>query len=161
MMKRNAIVLAFLFIGLFHVQVFAQDEGDEVTEEEMQKFAAMEANFNSYIQVKQDSLVEMIKTDEELGGAARYNEIKAAWGDEEKLAEINITEEEKGAFQSIQDYVDNLGKDASQYKKDMIMDNEVLGAATYNKVMKAMSEDPSIKDKVDSMIAEIKKDKIE
>jgi translation initiation factor 2B subunit (eIF-2B alpha/beta/delta family) len=158
MMKRKFIVLAFLMIGLISMQAIAQDtEEEEVTEDEMRKFAAMEDDFNAYLQVRQDSLVTMIKSDETLGGAARYNEIKAAWGDEEKLSEIEITDEEREAFQKIQDYVDNLGQDASQYKKDKIMDPEVLGAATYNKVMKAMSSDPSVKEKIDSMISEMRK----
>jgi len=100
--------------------------------------------------------VNMIKSDETIGGAGRYNEIKAAWGKEDKLAEINITEEEKAAYQNIQDFMDSLGEDVKNYKVELIMDAEVLGAATYNKVTKAMSADPSLKEKVDSQITELK-----
>ncbi|AFL85200.1 hypothetical protein Belba_2655 [Belliella baltica DSM 15883] len=155
-MKR-VFVLAFLLLGLMSVQVNAQEVSEEVTEEEMMKFAAMEANFLEFMAGKQAEVEEMIKTNEIIGeGGARYNEIKAAWGNEEKLAEIEITEEETAEYQRIQDFIASLGDVAREYKTDLIMDAEVLGAATYNKVNKAMKENPEVKAKVDSLIAEMK-----
>lgn len=156
MMKR-VFVLAFLMLGMISVQVNAQGDAEEVTVEEMEKFALMEAKFAKFIQNKQAEMEEMIKSNDIIeGGGARYNEIKAAWGNEEKLAEINVTEEEKAEFQRIQDFIASIGDDARQYKTDLIMDQEVLGAATYNKVNKAIKEDPEVKEKVDSLIAEYK-----
>ncbi|MFD2033770.1 hypothetical protein ACFSKL_03155 [Belliella marina] len=156
-MKR-VFVLAFLMLGMMSVQANAQEESEEVTEEEMMKFAAMEANFAAFIAGKQAEMEEMIKSNEVIeGGGARYNEIKAAWGNDEKLAEINATDEEKAEFQRIQDFIGSIGESAKEYKTDLIMDAEVLGAATYNKVNKAMKENPEIKDKVDTLIAEMKK----
>jgi len=35
------------------------------------------------------------------------------------------------------------------------MDAETLGAATYNKVRRAMSADPSVKDKINNLVAEL------
>ncbi|MCH7403229.1 hypothetical protein ACFOUP_09135 [Belliella kenyensis] len=155
-MKR-VFVLAFLMLGMISVQVNAQGDAEEVTVEEMEKFALMEAKFAKFIQNKQAEMEEMIKSNDIIeGGGARYNEIKAAWGNEEKLAEINVTEEEKAEFQRIQDFIASIGDDARQYKTDLIMDQEVLGAATYNKVNKAIKEDPEVKEKVDSLIAEYK-----
>lgn len=153
---KKVFVLAFFLLGILSVNTMAQDAPEEVTEEEIQKFAAMEEAVANYLQEKQDQLVEMIKTDEALGGAARYNEIKGAWGKEDELAEINITDEEKEAFQKIQDFMDSLSEDVKNYKVEMIMDAEKLGAGTYNKIMKAMSADPSVKEKVDSLISELK-----
>ncbi|MCH7412227.1 hypothetical protein MM213_01930 [Belliella sp. R4-6] len=156
-MKR-VFVLAFLMLGMMSVQVNAQDESEEVTEEEMMKFAAMEANFAAFIAGKQAEMEDMIKSNEIIeGGGARYNEIKAAWGNDEKLAEINITEEEKAEYQRIQDFIGSIGESAREYKTDLIMDADVLGAATYNKVNKAIKENPEVKEKVDTMIAEMKK----
>ena len=120
------------------------------------KFAVMEESTAAFLQEKQDNLVEMIKTDEALGGATRYNEIKGAWGNDEKLAEINITEEETTAFQKIQDFVDSLGKEVVKFKTEIIMDADLLGAGTYNKVKKAMDTDPSVKEKIDTLITELK-----
>ncbi|WP_373496179.1 hypothetical protein [Aquiflexum sp.] len=153
---KKVFVLAFFLLGMLSVNTMAQEASEEVTEEEIQKFAVMEEAVANYLQEKQDQLVEMIKNDEALGGAARYNEIKGAWGNEEKLSEIKITDEEKEAFQKVQDFMDSLSEDVKQFKVDMIMDAETLGAATYNKIMKAMSADPSVKEKVDSRITELK-----
>lgn len=156
MMKR-VFVLAFLMLGMMSVQVNAQEESEEVTEEEMMKFATMEANFLGFMAGKQAEVEEMIKSNEIIeGGGARYNAIKAAWGNDEKLAEIEITDEESAEYQRIQDFIASLGDVAREYKTDLIMDAEVLGAATYNKVNKAMKENPEIKAKVDSLVTELK-----
>ncbi|MCH6200954.1 hypothetical protein MMU07_15315 [Aquiflexum sp. LQ15W] len=153
---KKVFLLAFLFMGIMSVRSFAQEATEEVTEEEILKFATMEESVANFLAEKQEELVEMIKGDSTLGGAARYNEIKAAWGKEDKLAEIKITEAEKAAFQKIQDFMDSLGESVKNYKVDFIKDAEKLGAATYNKVMKAKSADPSINEKINSMIAALK-----
>lgn len=153
---KKVFVLAFFLLGIMSVNTMAQDAAEEVTDEEIQKFAAMEEAVANYLQEKQDQLVDMIKNDETIGGAARYNEIKSAWGNEDKLSEINLTEEEREAYQKIQDFMDSLSEDVKKFKVDMIMDAETLGAGTYNKIMKAMSADPSVKEKVDSLISELK-----
>lgn len=154
-MKR-VFVLAFLMLGIFSVQSFAQEASEEVTEEEMVKYAAMEAKVQVYIQDKQTTMEEMIKNNEVLGGGARYNELKGAWGNDEKLAEIEATDEEKAAFEEIQNYIDSIGDEVKEYMTGLIMDKEVLGAATYNKVRKAMSADPAVKEKINSLITEMK-----
>lgn len=154
-MKR-VFMLAFLLLGIFSVQSFAQEASEEVTEEEMVKYAAMEAKVQAYIQDKQTTMEEMIKNNEVLGGGARYNEIKGAWGNDEKLAEIEASDEEKAAFEEIQNYIDSIGDEVKEYMTGLIMDKEVLGAATYNKVRKAMSADPAVKEKINSLITEMK-----
>ncbi|MBW3468483.1 hypothetical protein [Arthrospiribacter ruber] len=155
-MKR-IFLLALLMFGVFSVQTFAQEEAeDELTEEEMMKYASMEVKVQNYIQEKQTTMETMIKENETLGGGARYNELKAAWGDEEKLAEINATEEEKEAYAEIQAYIDSIGDEVKEYMTGLIMDAEVLGAATYNKVRRAMSADPSVKEQIDGMISELR-----
>lgn len=160
-MKR-IFLLALLMFGVFSVQTFAQEEAeDELTEEEMMKYASMEVKVQNYIQEKQTTMETMIKENETLGGGARYNELKAAWGDEEKLAEINATEEEKEAYAEIQAYIDSIGDEVKEYMTGLIMDAEVLGAATYNKVRRAMSADPSVKEQIDGMVSEMKEQGVE
>ncbi|RZS97082.1 hypothetical protein [Cecembia calidifontis] len=153
---KKLFLLAFLMLGIFSVQSFAQDESEELTEEEMLKYAAMEAKVQAFIKEKQTTMEEMIKNNEALGGGARYNEIKGAWGKEDKLAEIEITEEERAAFAEIQSYIDAIGDEVKEYMTGLIMDQEVLGAATYNKVRRAMNADPAVKEKINSLVAELK-----
>jgi hypothetical protein len=152
---KKLFVLALLMLGVLSVPGFAQ-EAEELTEEEMVKYAAMEAKVQAFIQEKQSTMEEMIKENEVIGGGARYNELKAAWGNEEKLSAIDATEEEKAAYAEIQNYIDSISDEVKEYMTDLIMDQEVLGAATYNKVRKAMSANPSVKDKIDSLVAELK-----
>jgi ribosome-associated translation inhibitor RaiA len=149
-------LVVFLMMGLVYMNAIAQNSGDEINEEELLKYATVEDSTAAYLEGKQNELENMIKNDETLGGAARYNQFKAAWGNEQKLEEINATAEEKEAYQKIQSAIENLGKDVVKYKTELIMNPEVLGAATYNKVKKAMDADPSVKEKVNSLIAELK-----
>lgn len=154
---KKLLVTAFLLLGILNVQGFAQ-EAEELTEEEITKYAAMEAKVQTFIEEKQTTMETMIKENEVIGGGARYNELKAAWGNEEKLTEISATEEEKAAYTEIQNYIDSIGDEVKEYMTGLIMDKEVLGAATYNKVRKAMSADPSVKEKIDALVAQIKED---
>lgn len=152
---KKLFLLAFLMLGMVSVQSYAQDESEELTEEEMVKYAAMEAKVQAFIKDKQTTMEEMIKTNETLGGGARYNELKGAWGDDEKLAEIEATDEEKEAFAEIQEYIDAIGDEVKEYMTGLIMDAEILGAATYNKVRRAMGADPAVKDKISNLVAEL------
>ncbi|WP_291784921.1 hypothetical protein [Cecembia sp.] len=152
---KKLFLLAFLMLGMISVQSYAQDESEELTEEEMVKYAEMEAKVQAFIKDKQTTMEEMIKTNETLGGGARYNELKGAWGDDEKLTEIEATDEEKEAFAEIQEYIDAIGDEVKEYMTGLIMDAETLGAATYNKVRRAMSADPAVKDKISNLVAEL------
>lgn len=153
---KKVFLLTFLIAGIISANCLAQEASDVVTEEEILKFATMEESVANFLAERQIELVEMIKGDSTLGGAARYNEIKAAWGKEDKLAEIKITEEEKAAFQKIKDFMDSLGESVKNFKVDFIKDPEKLGAATYNKIMKAKSADPILNEKINTMITLLK-----
>lgn len=159
---KKLFVLAFLLFGVIGFTVQAQDEAAEVpTEEELAKFAAMEDSVMAFYELKNEELVAMIKDNEVIDGAARYNEIKDAWEDEEKMAEIEITDEEKGAYEAILEFMGSLGNEVRDLKIGLIKNDEILGVATYNKVNKAIKENPEIKEKVDMMMAELKEKRSE
>lgn len=154
-MMKKVVACAFIVTLFFSLSAFAQENADAITEEEMKKYATMEVMVSAFTQEKQDKLVEMIKENETIGGGARYNEIKAAWGKEDKMTEIAVSDEERAAYAAIQTYIDSIGEEVKEYMISLIKDPEILGAATYNKVKKAMA-DPSIKSQIDGMIAELK-----
>ncbi|KEO73999.1 hypothetical protein [Anditalea andensis] len=157
-MKR-LFVLAIMMAGLLNLNAIAQETAapsDEITEEELEKFAMMEDSVMSFYESKNAELVDMIKNNEAIDGAGRYNEIKAAWGNEEKMEAANITAEEQAAYQEILDFTESLADEVRTLKTDLIMDKDFLGASTYNKINKAMKEDPAVKERVDSKIAELK-----
>lgn len=144
----------FAFLGFAS---FAQSaEEDVVTDEDLTKYANVEVMTSTYVENKTEELRNMILNNEVIDGGARYNEIKAAWGDEAKMAEAKVTEEEKAAYQAIKDFQDSLQDSVKDYKTELIMDDEILGAGTYNKVLAATKEDPAVKEKLDTMIAEMK-----
>lgn len=155
-MKR-LMVLAFLMVGLLNLNVYAQEEKEEeITEEELVKFATMEDSVMAFYEAKNEELVEMIKNNEVIDDAGRYNDIKAAWGNEEKLAEIELTPEEKTAYEDILASMSTLSDEVRELKISLIKNDEILGVATYNKVNKAYKEDPEVKEKVDSLTADLK-----
>lgn len=143
----------FAFLGL---TAFAQEADEQVTDEDLKKYATVEVMTSNFVDSKTEELRNMILNNEKIDGGARYNEIKAAWGDEAKMTEANITEEEKVAFQAVKDFQDSLQESVKEYKTELIMDDEILGAGTYNKVLAATKADPSVKEKLDSMIEEMK-----
>jgi hypothetical protein len=152
----------WMFLALFgglSVGAFAQEAGsEEVSEEDLKKYAAMEVKTAQFVAAKTDELRKMIVENEIFQGGARYNEIKAAWGDEAKMTEANVTDEEKAAYQAVQDFQSSLTDTVKEYKTELIMDEEVLGAGTYNKVLAATKEDPAIKEKLDQLINELKEE---
>lgn len=150
------MVLTFLMAGLFSVNSFAQEATDEeITDDELLKFATMEDSVTAFYESKNEEIIEMIKSHEVIE-PGRYNEIKAAWGNEEKLSGIELTEEEKTAYEGILSAMDSVKEEVTELKVNLIKDDEVLGIATYNKVNKAYKEDPEIKEKVDSLTTELK-----
>lgn len=144
----------FAFLGLTS---FAQEaEENVVTDEDLAKYANVEVMTSNYVVAKTEELRGMILENDVIDGGARYNEIKAAWGDEAKMAEAEVTDEEKAAYQEIEDFQNSLQDGVKDYKTELIMDEEILGAGTYNKVLAAIKADPAVKEKIDTMIAEMK-----
>jgi hypothetical protein len=148
MMRKFMLFGIFLSLGL---AAHAQD-AEVVTDEELTKFANVEVMTSTYVDEKTEELRNMILNNEKIDGGARYNEIKAAWGDEAKMAEAKVTDEEKAAYQAVQDFQDSLQESVKEYKTELIMDDKILGAGTYNKVNSAIKADPALKAKLDGMI---------
>lgn len=153
---KTLFVSAFLMLSFISVGVFAQEESEIVTDEEIEKFAVMEDSVMAFYEKKNVELIEMIKNNEVIDGAARYNEIKGAWDNEEKLAEIEITESETAAYEEILAFMGSLGDEVRELKIELIKNDDILGVPTFNKVNKAMKEDPEVKEKVESLQAELK-----
>ncbi|MFT7203777.1 MAG: hypothetical protein ACI8YP_002258 [Algoriphagus sp.] len=149
MMKK--FMLFGIFISFLGLAAHAQDV-EEVTDEELTMFANVEVMTSNYVDEKTEVLRNMILNNEKIDGGARYNAIKAAWGDEAKMSEAKVTEEEKEAFQAVKDFQDSLQESVKTYKTELIMDGTILGAGIYNKVNGAIKEDPALKAKLDGMI---------
>jgi len=159
---RKILMFLMLFGGL-SIAAFAQEESaqNEVTDEDLKKFANVEVLTVEYVENKTEELKNMILNNEVIAGGARYNEIKAAWGNSAKEEEIKLTEEERGAYKAIKDFQDSLQQSVVEYKTELIKNEEVLGVSIYNKVNTAIKANPVLKEKLDQMILSMKEKKSE
>lgn len=151
------LLLSAFFLSFFGMISYAQEATEgPVTDEELTQYATVEVMTSQYVEQKTEELRNMILNNEVIDGGARYNEIKAAWGDDAKMTEANVTEEEKTAYQAILDFQGGLQQSVVDYKTGLITDSDVISVSVYNKVLGALKEDPSMKEKLDNLIAELK-----
>ena len=157
------ILMSFILFAGVSLGASAQQETvqSEVTDEDLKKFATVEAMTVAYVEKKTEELKNMIINNEVIEGGARYNEIKAAWGNAAKEEEIKLTEEERTAYKAIKDFQDSLQQSVVNYKTELIKNDEVLGVSIYNKVNTAVKANPAMKEKLDQMILSLKEKKPE
>lgn len=155
------ILMSFILFAGVSLGASAQQETvqSEVTDEDLKKFATVEAMTVEYVEKKTEELKNMILNNEVIAGGARYNEIKAAWGNAAKEEEIKLTEEERTAYKAIKDFQDSLQQSVVNYKTELIKNDEVLGVSIYNKVNTAVKANPAMKEKLDQMILSLKEKK--
>ncbi len=159
---KKILMFLFLFGGMI-LGTFAQEGPvqNEVKDDDLNKFATVEVMTAQFVEKKTEELKNMIVNNEVIAGGARYNEIKAAWGNTAKEEEIKLTEEERGAYKAIKDFQDSLQQSVVDYKTELIKNDEVLGVSTYNKVNTAIKANPVMKEKLDQMILSLKEKKPE
>lgn len=155
-MKR-LLMFWVLFVGLRLIGIAQEVIVEEmITDDDLKKFAKVEAMTAEFLQEKTDELKKMILANEEIKGGARFNEIKAAWGDDSKMAKAQVSAMEITAYEQILNFQGSLQKAVLDYKTELIKDDKVLGIVLYNKVNSAVEEDPALKEKLDQLIQDHK-----
>lgn len=157
MKKRSISFLATLLMLLTSLTLRAQEteeKPNEVTDEELMAFAVMEDSVNLVKDLKTEEFNDLLKSHELMDGGRRYLEIKKVYGDEEKLAEAEVTEEELAAYDEIQLKYEAIAEAIKSYKINYI--KETLGVSLYNKVNKAIKSDKEVKARLSAMLEEIK-----
>jgi hypothetical protein len=150
-MKLTKLCLA-LFLMLGFQGVFAQDE---VTEEELKKYAVVMDSIDNMKEDLIDSISAMVKNNEKVT-AARYNELSKIINDETKLTEAEAKPEEIEAIKGILKYKDEQTAKIQETFKALA--TEYVGAAVYNKVKKALAENADTKAKYEALLAELNKE---
>ena len=150
-MKLTKLFLA-LFLMLGFQGVFAQDE---VTEEELKKYAVVMDSIDNMKEELIDSISAMVKNNEKVT-AARYNELSKIINDETKLAEAEAKPEEIEAIKGILKYKEEQTAKIQETFKSLA--TEYVGAAVYNKVKKALAENADTKAKYEALLAELNKE---
>jgi hypothetical protein len=156
------LILIVVLVTLFGLPVIAQEvEMPEIiTEEELLKFAKMEVLTLKFAESKNEELKKLISNNAALGGGARYNQIKSAWGNISKMEIFSLTPEEKTAYLETLDLKDSLKTLVLDYKVGLIREETILGVSIYDKISKAVKEDPAMKERLDTIIKNLKEKEI-
>lgn len=152
------IILIGVLVTLIGIPVIAQEVEitEIIAEEELVKFAKMELLTLKFAESKNEELKKVISNNAAFGGGARYNQIKSAWGNMSKMETISLTPEEKTAYLETLDLKDSLKTLVLDYKVGLIRKEPVLGVSGYEKISKAINEDPTMKERLDAIIKNLK-----
>lgn len=150
-MKAKFFVIPFLC--LLGTVSFAQDA--TVTEEELTKYATAMDSINEMSAEVKEMITELVKNNKDVT-ATRYNEISKIITDETKLAEAKATPEEISFVKELAVKRDSATIQINAAVQSLAKD--FVGAATFNKVRKALSADTELKGKYDALMAELAKD---
>ncbi len=149
----------FFLISIFSLitfsSVFAQDTAVTVSEEELTKYATAMDSINEMSASLRLMITDMVKNGKVMN-AARYNEISKIINDETKLTEAKATPEEIAFAKEVAAKRDEESAKINQAFQSLAKD--YVGAATFNKVKKALAADAELKGKYDVMISEMAKD---
>jgi len=136
-----------------------EDKVVELTDLDWSKYAKVEIMTSEFLAKKSEELKEIIKGNAAFGSGARYNTIKAAWGNASKEAGIKLTEEERAAFVKIIEVQDSLQQVVVTYQAGLIQDENILGIALYQQISEELKNNPAIRVKLDQEVTKLKKKK--
>ncbi len=149
----------FFLISVFSLislsSVFAQDTAVTVSEEELTKYATAMDSINEMSAAVKVMITDMVKNGKVMT-ATRYNEVSKIINDEAKLTEAKATPEEIAFVKEVTAKRDEETAKINQAFQSLAKD--YVGAATYNKVKKALTTDAELKSKYDLLLAEMAKD---
>ncbi len=152
---RTSLLFSCLF---FLLTIHSQAQTDvAVTDEELGKYATAMDSVNELTIELMDSITLMVKNTTVVN-AARYNDLSKIVNDETKLAEAKATPEEIAFVKSVADYKSKGTSEINAAFQSLAKD--YVGAATFNKVKKALASDAELKTKFDNLMEELKKDNV-
>ena len=156
---RISLPLFFLLFLCSGQLLFSQEVKPEIvlTEADWKKYAQIEVLTSTFLSQKEEELKTWVKAKEELGGGARFNQIKSVWGNAKKETGIELTEKERLAYQEYLTFQDSLQKLVVAYQAELIRDEKVLGLELFEQLSKIIRDDPSQKEKLVQEVARLKK----
>jgi hypothetical protein len=161
-MNRKFFV-AFFLSALFCVNGFSQSnqaksapaKSTAVTTEELTKYATAMDSVNEMTESLKQHVTEMVNNSQTVT-ADRYNELSKVIADDSRLAELNATPEEINFVKEVEaKKTDEAAKINETFKT---LAKEYVGAATFNKVKKALNTDSELKAKYDELMTELSRD---
>ncbi len=147
----------FFLISLISLISFstAYTQDATVTDDELTRYATAMDSINEMSANVMILITDMVNGNETVN-AARYNELSKIIGDETRLNEAKATAEEIAFIKEVA--AKKAEETAKINKAFQSLAKEYVGAATYNKVKKALAADAALKGKYDALMAELAKD---
>jgi hypothetical protein len=141
--------------------VVAQEDTTQVvlTDADWSKYAQIEVMTSKFMAEKTQELKDWISAKEGLGGGARYNQIKGAWGNAKKELAIALTDKERAAYQEALAFQKSMQQKVIAFQADLIRDEKLLGLKLFEQLSKAIQDNPSLKEKLVQEVAQLKKKK--
>lgn len=152
---KKSLLFSCLFL-LLTLSAYSQTDVS-VTDEELGKYAYAMDSVNELTIELMDSITQMVKN-ATVVNAARYNDLSRIINDETKLTEAKATPEEIAFVKQVADYKSKGTSEINSTFQNLA--KEYVGAATFNKVKKALASDTALKAKYDSLMEELKKDNV-
>jgi len=149
--------LLLLFVSLMVVtsqSLFAQEQ---ITDEELKKYVVAMDSINDMKASLLEEIGEMVKANEGLTNA-RYNELSKIMNDEAKLAAAKATPEEIAFMKQVAAKKSEGTAEITQTFQALA--KEYVGAASFNKIKKALTTDTELKSKYQSMLDELEKSEV-
>jgi hypothetical protein len=157
-MQIRTTLLFLIFLGAVQ-HLFSQEVKPEIllTDADWTKYAQVEVLTSTFLTQKEEELKDWVKAKQELGGGARFNQIKSVWGNAKKESEIELTEQERVAYQEYLSVQDSLQKLVVAYHVELIRDEKILGLELFEQLSKAIRDNPSLKEKLVQEVSRLKK----
>lgn len=145
------LLLMFFFAGV----ASAQEEVEEVSDEELRKYAIVEDSVQRVLKIKTADFNSALRDAELMNGGRRYVEIKGAGEDATKLADLEVTEEELTEYKGLRTMELAITTDVTELKKSLVTNDEILGVALYNKVNRVTKANPEAKTRLEAIMAAV------
>jgi predicted nucleic acid-binding Zn-ribbon protein len=146
------VIFAFLSLVVC-LTTYAQDT--KVTDDELVRYATAIDSINEMSADVRTKLADMVKENPGIT-ASRYNELSKIAGDEAKLAEAKATPEEIAVLKEV---AEKKAEETARINETyQTLAKEYVTAPVFNKVKKALAEEPEVKARYDSLITELGKD---
>lgn len=156
-MKKYMLLFAFALFAIspIHAQSDAAAQEQQVTDEELEKYAVTMDSINDMKQSLLQEITEMVKGSEAVTNA-RYNELSKIIDDEAALTEAKATPEEIAFIKEVAAKKEEGTTKIQETFQTMAKD--YVGASSYNKVKKALEADQEVKKRYETFMDKLEGD---
>ncbi|HMG91477.1 MAG TPA: hypothetical protein VK589_15565 [Chryseolinea sp.] len=156
------LIVAFASVFAVFTQVYGQEaqekvstQQQQVTDEELKKYAVAMDSINDMKETLSEEIGAIVQGEGKMT-IARYNELSTFADDTAKLALVKATPEEIALLRKVAEKKNEGIAEINNTFKTLAKD--YVGAASYNKIKRALTTDSALKSKYEAMLEELDKD---